>query len=282
MLYSPLNVELEITEFQSKTKVNIKADKISNGKYTLQIPIGKKYIIMIAKKGYKNYNFVCDLYKPIILNNFEHNIVLQPNLNNFNISVTDTESNEIIAAIVNIKNLSIKENQIIKSIIKNNGQQMFWLRENNQYYIEITGVKGYTYYMKTFTFDKKINNSLDIKLSPLTINMEFELYNIDFEKKSSYIKEKSYNELNHIAKLMIDNPTIKLEIVVFYYNNDKSDIIKKQLSKSRAEAIVNYLINNNISNERLVMQSYITPPATISNTKSNEKQYTVIIKIIGL
>jgi outer membrane protein OmpA-like peptidoglycan-associated protein len=81
------------------------------------------------------------------------------------------------------------------------------------------------------------------------------LKNILYEKKSADISQSSFTELNELAKLMKENPGIKIEIAGHTDNvGQKNDNLV--LSQKRAESVSRYLISQGISSERLSTKGY--------------------------
>lgn len=85
--------------------------------------------------------------------------------------------------------------------------------------------------------------------------IKFVLENIYFGFDSTYITPASAKELDKLVQLLTDNPEIKIEmgshtdsVASVEYNID--------LSRRRAEATVQYLINNGISPDRLTAKGY--------------------------
>ena len=75
-------------------------------------------------------------------------------------------------------------------------------------------------------------------------------YAITFESGKADLKPESYVEINRIAQLMKDNPSVKFE-VQGHCDNTGSDKINDPLSQKRAEAIVSALVSQGVSADRL-------------------------------
>ena len=80
--------------------------------------------------------------------------------------------------------------------------------------------------------------------------MSFDERAIYFDANEAKIKNESYAALNRVAKFLTDNPNLKMEIIghtdlhgTHEYNMD--------LSRKRAEAVREYLIEQGVDGERL-------------------------------
>lgn len=74
--------------------------------------------------------------------------------------------------------------------------------------------------------------------------------NIYYESNKSEIQDYSERVLNKIVKIMKDNPEVKLEITS-HTDAMGDDNSNKALSEKRAKAVVDYLISNGVSADRL-------------------------------
>ena len=96
----------------------------------------------------------------------------------------------------------------------------------------------------------------DLFLVPIEVGQVVRLNNIFFETGKATLKKESFPELNRVVELMEENPTMKLEIAG-HTDNVGSETSNQQLSQSRAEAVVSYLVNNGVSGaNRLIGTGY--------------------------
>ena len=132
--------------------------------------------------------------------------------------------------------------------------------------------EGYMFYSRNIYRD---NLSLS-KDGFLIIELEkvkpgtFVLENIFFEKSKSGLKKSSLVELNKVLKLLQITPDLKIEISG-HTDSDGNDDFNLELSINRAKAVVNWLIENNISKDRLSFKGYgETKPLEENNSMSNK------------
>lgn len=96
--------------------------------------------------------------------------------------------------------------------------------------------------------------------------MKRALEGLKFNSGSAVIKTESYKILDEVASVMNSNPTYKLRIEGHTDNtgNPESNL---QLSKQRAKAALDYLINKGVSEKRMSSEGYgISKPIADNNT----------------
>ncbi len=132
--------------------------------------------------------------------------------------------------------------------------------------------EGYMFYSRNIYRD---NLSLS-KDGFLIIELEkvkpgtFILENIFFEKSKSSLKKSSLVELNKVLKLMQINPDLKIQISG-HTDSDGDDDFNLELSINRAKSVVNWLIENNIDQNRLSFKGYgETRPLEENNSIANK------------
>ena len=144
--------------------------------------------------------------------------------------------------------------------------------------------EGYMFYSRNIYRD---NLSLS-KDGFLIIELEkvkpgtFILENIFFEKSKSSLKKSSLVELNKVLKLMQINPDLKVQISG-HTDSDGDDDFNLELSINRAKSVVNWLIENNIDQNRLSFKGYgetrpIEENNSITNKAKNRRTELTIIE----
>jgi OmpA-OmpF porin, OOP family len=102
--------------------------------------------------------------------------------------------------------------------------------------------------------DKKIMdqnfNLSPIQLAAIAENTTLTLNNVFFDFDKWTLKKESYPELNRVAKMMSEKPTI--EIVIAGHTDDQGpDEYNLTLSKRRSKAVADYLTGKGVSAERV-------------------------------
>lgn len=100
---------------------------------------------------------------------------------------------------------------------------------------------------------KEINRNL--YLVPIEKGQTVRINNIFFSYNEHELLPESYSELNRLVKLLIENPSLKIKIGG-HTDNIGNDNFNKNLSLKRAESVKNYLLEKNITSDRLSIIGY--------------------------
>lgn len=100
-------------------------------------------------------------------------------------------------------------------------------------------------------------------------------YGITFDVNKADIKPESMGTLNEIAKMMKDNPALKLEIGG-HCDSDGDDASNLKLSQARADAVRNQLISMGVEGSRLTAKGYgetkpVAPNSTFEGKAKNRR-----------
>lgn len=135
--------------------------------------------------------------------------------------------------------------------------------------------EGYIYYTDDFEIKEKDKGSTINKvivLDKIAVDKTVVLKNIFFDFNKATLRPESMIEIDKIYRLMVDNPTIELEISG-HTDNIGSASVNKSLSSRRAEAVVNELVRRGIDKDRLVSRGYgFDRPAQSNDTAEGRAQ----------
>jgi outer membrane protein OmpA-like peptidoglycan-associated protein len=96
--------------------------------------------------------------------------------------------------------------------------------------------------------------------------------NIYFETGKATLLKKSYAPLNEVAKIMSDNPELKLAIDG-HTDNVGSDALNQSLSERRATAVKNYLVSKGVDESRITSTGYgETKPVADNKTAAGRQK----------
>lgn len=122
----------------------------------------------------------------------------------------------------------------------------------------------------------------EILLSPIEIGQKIILNTIRFSQSKYDLLPASLPELDRIAQMMTENPT--MEILLEGHTDNVGDFDANiQLSKDRVEEVKRYLSTKNIASGRIQTKGYgptrpISPNATEENRKQNRRVEFTIVK----
>ena len=103
--------------------------------------------------------------------------------------------------------------------------------------------------------DNVVRVYTEIVLDKIYKQREIELNDIYFDYDLSLIREDAKPTLNKLAKLLNENPQIKIEMGS-HTDSRGSDSYNQTLSQQRAESTVSYLVSLGIDGRRLVARGY--------------------------
>ncbi len=104
--------------------------------------------------------------------------------------------------------------------------------------------------------------------------------NVEFDTGKATLRPKSNETLNQIAQILLDRPTLNLEISG-YTDSDGSDAFNLDLSKRRAAACRDYLVQKGVSINRIKANGYgeNNPVATNSTREGKQRNRRTEFKI---
>ncbi len=131
--------------------------------------------------------------------------------------------------------------------------------------------------------DQPIKFSKEIKRADLKKGQKLQVDNLYFEADKSVIQENSHTILNEIFDFLDDNKDLVIEIGG-HTNGLPPDWYCDRLSNDRAKAVVDFLVNNGISKNRLQFKGYgkRQPIASNETNEGRKKNQRVEIKILSI
>lgn len=111
----------------------------------------------------------------------------------------------------------------------------------------------------------------DIMLKKVAVGSKIVLNNIFFDFDKSTLRPESTAELDRLYQLLVDVPTLKIEISG-HTDNIGSASYNQKLSEERAKAVVDYLLDKGISRDRLTYMGYgFTRPVATNETEEGRQ-----------
>lgn len=148
-----------------------------------------------------------------------------------------------------------------------NGDYLVTLPVGKNYAFNVSK-PGYLFYSGHFSLKdstgKREPFELNIGLQPLEVNARITLENIFFDFDQYDLKPESKIELNKVVHLLKANPSLTIQING-YTDSVGSEQHNLELSKNRAQAVVNYLISKGIESQRLNAKGYGASHPVASN-----------------
>jgi outer membrane protein OmpA-like peptidoglycan-associated protein len=122
----------------------------------------------------------------------------------------------------------------------------------------------------------------DILLKKVAVGMVIVLNNIFFDNDKFTLRKESEAELENLHKLLVENPTLRIEISGHTDNRGGAEHNQK-LSENRAHAVVNYLVSKGIPVSRLEFKGYgmAKPVATNTTGEGRQQNRRTEFKVLG-
>jgi len=174
--------------------------------------------------------------------------------------------------------LEIIDNKTAKLFSKMNsnsatGKFLMSLPSGKNYGIAVKR-EGYLFHSENFDIPAKSDYNLvekTIELKNIAIGSKIALRNVFFEVGKSNMNPLSNPELARLVKLLNDVPRLKIELSG-HTDNTGSEELNLKLSSARAQVVVDHLIQEGISKDRLVAKGYgSTRPVDTNNTKDGRQ-----------
>lgn len=200
-------------------------------------------------------------------------------------TVTNKKTKEPVAAEIELVNLNSKFEKSRIQRADEKGQVMLALPLRRNYAFNVSE-DGFLFYSQSMQLADENSLTdpiiLNIELEPIEVGAQMELYNIYYETDSFRILPQSEPELQKLVAFLEKNKDLRVEIQghTDSSGNPESNL---ELSKRRAQSVVDYLAEHNIQVGRLVSEGYgDTRPIASNETAEGRKQNRrTTIKIIS-
>jgi outer membrane protein OmpA-like peptidoglycan-associated protein/tetratricopeptide (TPR) repeat protein len=199
--------------------------------------------------------------------------------------VTDAKSGEAVK-MAKIEVIDLEQSQVVATgLADTSGVYKIKIPKKKDYGVEVTA-KDYLFFVDmAYLSQKQVVDSkvmANFQLNKIDVGATMVLDNIFFETNKATIKTESAAELARLAALLVENPTIRLEISG-HTDNVGSYRVNQKLSESRAKSVVNYMVSQGVSADRLEYKGYaFNQPIADNNTADGRaKNRRVEFKVIS-
>ncbi|GIV39038.1 MAG: hypothetical protein KatS3mg033_0838 [Thermonema sp.] len=260
-LGSPVEARVDIRDvIASQT---IASPKAVGGRLVLDLPVKKLYNIHITDPQFEDTTLTIDANR---LDTFRlvYRIPLAPKKVEYEINIQDIASGEGLDFGVVLTNRNRDEVIELSPEDAQNGRYLVRLREGDEYEIEVKNPNNYLFYARKFVASAAKDfteaptaskSKLDVKMTGLKVGAKIPLHNITFDYNSWELNEDAKREIDRIYKLLKDNPTVIVEIAG--HTDDRgSAAYNLELSRKRANAVKEYLLQKGMAPDRFVTKGY--------------------------
>ncbi|MGE0560881.1 MAG: OmpA family protein [Flavobacteriales bacterium] len=158
-----------------------------------------------------------------------------------------------------IELIDVEENKTLAKFESNEttGKYLVSLPSGKNYGL-IVRADGYLFHSENFNipetaaYQEVVKN---IDLMRVEVGSKIVLKNIFYDYNKATLRDASKNELDRLIKLLVENPTLKIELSA-HTDSRGGDKYNEDLSQRRAQSCVDYLIKGGIATDRLVSKGY--------------------------
>ncbi|WP_169737657.1 OmpA family protein [Thermonema rossianum] len=258
-LGSPVEARVEVRDVLASQ--TIASQKATGGRLSLDLPVKKLYNIRISEPQFEDTTITIDANR-LDTFNLVYRIPLTPKKVEYEINIQDIASGEALDFGVVLTNRNRDEVIELSPEDAQNGRYLVKLREGDEYEIEVKNPNNYLFYARKFVASAakdlpqaEAKPKLDVKMTGLKVGAKIPLSNITFEYNSWELNEDAKREIDRIYKLLKENPTVIVEIAG--HTDDRgSAAYNLELSRKRANAVKEYLLQKGMSPDRFVTKGY--------------------------
>jgi outer membrane protein OmpA-like peptidoglycan-associated protein/Tol biopolymer transport system component len=300
-IFEPIAAKIKVKE-AGATGFIMDVENETDGKITLDLPLGKKYEVYIDKENFESEFFSLDVTGLVVYRDFNHDVEMVPIKREVSINIADLSNNSRVRSKVRIRNRNRDE------VIELEGNETVALRVGDRYEIEATSDQGYAFNSAVIEVTPEGEDILtaasvedldaigqpgatgivtrgDIKLAlqPLKEGTDLTLRDILFESNSDNLDAISYTELERVITLMIENPSLRVEVGA-HTDDIGSSEYNQLLSQRRAQKVADFMVESKISDDRFVVTGLgESQPAFPNDTDENRaKNRRVVLTILGI
>ena len=130
----------------------------------------------------------------------------------------------------------------------------FPVGSNYGYLAQAEGYLSVTQHLDALNLEEGQSIEQDLYLMPIKRGQQVALNNIFFDYNKTELKKESFPELNRLAKMMKDNPKMKIAIGG-HTDSRGSDDYNMKLSSDRAESVKQYLLKQGVDPKRMSIKT---------------------------
>ena len=188
--------------------------------------------------------------------------------------ILDAITNNPIAAEIEV--VDNDKDEIVFSNVSNSktGRFLVSLPSGKNYGLAVKA-DGYLFHSENFNIPEATayqEIEKEIRLNNIKKDVKIVLRNVFFDQGKAILKPESYPELNRLANVMKEVPSLKIEISG-HTDNTGSAATNLRLSKERAKAVVDYLLAQEIDPSRLLYEGYgFSQPIADNKTADGRQQ----------
>jgi outer membrane protein OmpA-like peptidoglycan-associated protein len=278
----PVQAEIVFKPLNKDTVTHRIFSNKANGRYSITFEDKFNLVMAVSARDYY-LNSSQLMLKNTFGNSEEKNIELEKSVISYTMSgkVLEENSNKAVPAELTVFEPGSDDPFLIAHADTITGKYALTVFEKGPFLLEVNA-DGYFFNNMPLQFHPdttlKVQN---IVLKPMATGARIVAEDILFTSGKATLRAESYPELNRLARLLKENPSVKIE-VSGHTDNTGSASLNKKLSKARALSVKRYLESQDISPDRIEYEGYgfdqpIAPNTTAQGRAQNRR---VEIKVI--
>ncbi len=270
---NPVGSKIEIIDVKTGKTVSNQESNSATGKFLVSLPSGKNYKMNVTAEGYYPHEEVFNIPKGEKFKELDVNIKLKRKEQIVDIEglVTD-ENGKLLKAKIEIVNNSTGE-VIARTTADKLGKYLSKFKAGKNYGLTVSA-DGYLFQSVNLDIPpgKDKIKLPPIKLKKIQAGKNIVLNNIFFDFDKASLRPDSKPELERVATVLQDNPSMKIEISG-HTDSKGSATYNLKLSESRAKSVVDYLVTKGIDKSRLTYKGYgFLKPIASNETEEGRQQ----------
>ena len=270
----PLQADVAFTPVDNDTLVLHRVtSNAASGNYSITFEDKTKLMMNVSAPDYYTYQEVIDMKKNPN-DSQRKDITLKSSKITYYLTgfIYDEESGDIITGKVSFTKPGESESFAVSKLDTATNKYIISVEDIGPYIVEVNS-EGYFFVngVQEFTPDSTLELR-NFTLKKMKTGAKIVVENILFNTGKSTLKPSSYEPLNKLADLLIENKNVRIE-VSGHTDNVGSASINKKLSKARALSVRNYLLSRGVEEDRVEFAGYgFDQPIADNSTKEGRAQ----------
>ena len=270
---NPVGSKIQISDNKTGTLISMQESNSATGNFLVSLPSGKIYKMQISAEGYDMHTEDFNIPKGAKFKELNVDIQLKRKEQTVDIEVpvTDEKGNALKAKIEIVNNATGEV--IVRTTTDKVGKYLSKLKGGKNYGMTVSA-DGYLFQSVNLDIPpgKDKLKLPPIILKKIQVGKNIVLNNIFFDFNKASLRPDSKPELQHMATVLKENPTMKIELSG-HTDNKGSAAYNLKLSEARAKSVVDFLSSTGIERTRLSFKGYgFSKPIASNETEEGRQQ----------
>ena len=188
-------------------------------------------------------------------------------------TITNRNSQEPIAAQLTFRSQKKDTTQVVRASAGSDGSFTVQLPADDDYALTVAA-DGFIRVRDQLSVAAQADESAamvrDYALTPIEVGSTVNLENVLFDRGNATMLPGSYETLDEVVAFLQENPAVEIEVAGHTDNQGRADL-NLTLSRERAAAVKQYLVEQGINADRIIQQGYGGTRPLVSNAIEEER-----------